>query len=650
MSFAAATRSWAVLFMSLTALALFGCGRSSLDEALVIDGGLPDAVTPTDGPKPDAGLCNPSNCLNGCCDASGVCRSGSDSQACGTLGNQCNDCLATGFDFCDGASSACGKVVTTCDVASCPGGCCRNNLCLAGSNANACGTGASTCQNCAMLGEACDPAGQFCSAPRCGPESCPGCCVGDLCVTGADPTSCGRSGQQCQNCASQGTTCQPTFPGGVCEGQPMCGPKNCKGCCAGNTCLTGQDNTSCGGFGAQCTNCTQFGQLCSTTNFPPQCAPAQCGPQNCAGCCQGNVCIGGGTSVACGSGGAQCARCATSQQCTNGQCQGSTLCNPGNCSGCCVGDICATGGQPTACGAGGGNCINCAANGQGCQGGACVTTCGPGNCPGCCDGNVCVMGTTTAQCGNGGNACVACAAPNQCSSGLCTPPPPPCSATSCLGCCDPTQGCLPGFLATSCGSGGSACTNCTATKSSCDTALLPRTCKNQQTTCPAPYGACPGSVTTAQPPIQHVCSAVDLTNARAACIAGPASNGCLAFFAFEQANNPSCATCLAPFDVSFQEASGLFACAAPFVSAICDHSTGCASDCLVTSCGQCPAGAGAGCRNDVTQNQCSPYFQQSGCAIQAIFGPGPAAFCNPQNYNNNYGRWLQGVGGHYCGP
>jgi hypothetical protein len=141
---------------------------------------------------------------------------------------------------------------------------------------------------------------------------------------------------------------------------------------------------------------------------------------------------------------------------------------------------------------------------------------------------------------------------------------------------------------------------------------------------------------------------VDLQNARAACAGGANTPGCASFFQFEQQVNPSCASCLGPFDVNFQDVAGLFACVAPFVGTLCDHQTGCAIDCQNTSCAQCVAGTQTQCVSDVRSNQCGSYFQQSQCAVQAFFGPG--AFCNPQNYAGNFGSWLQGVGGHYCGP
>src|SRR5260370_2169714 len=111
-------------------------------------------------------------------------------------------------------------------------------------------------------------------------------------------------------------------------------------------------------------------------------------------------------------------------------------------------------------------------------------------------------------------------------------------------------------------------------------------------TCPGPSPFCPGSVATAIPPVQRgACGSVDLLNARSACGAGAHGAGCQAFFAFEQTQKPACAACLQQFDYDFQELTGLFVCAAPFVSASCDHSTGCVSDCVSSSCAMCDPSA-----------------------------------------------------------
>jgi hypothetical protein len=176
-------------------------------------------------------------------------------------------------------------------------------------------------------------------------------------------------------------------------------------------------------------------------------------------------------------------------------------------------------------------------------------------------------------------------------------------------------------------------------------------CRNQQNTCPANYPGCGASVTTTSPATSHACTNTELANAQAACAAGADAASCVAFFQFEQTNSPSCYSCLSPFDqpLSQSEFNGIFKCLAPFVSASCDHDTGCATDCQNLSCNQCSGQAATDqCRFDVTRGECASNFAAASCVQTALGGAG--AFCNPQNYSFNFGAWLQGVGGHYCGP
>jgi hypothetical protein len=908
------------LFLIL-AVGTFGCGRSALIDDISFDGG-------TDGPtdaRPDGhdgGTCNATTCPSGCCDANGVCQTGNTFDACGAFGQACRDCASVGADFCDSSSHACGRTTPRCDFSTCSDGCCEGNICLNGFDPNECGVSGQACQHCAQNGLGCDANTRSCAVQGCGPQNCPGCCIGDTCQTGTDQTACGNQGRQCNNCRGFGEACTPTFPGGVCSGQTcdasncngccdgnicrsgtdwfacgakgqqcsacngpndqciplggpgggfcsqsnFCGPSNCKGCCQGDTCMNGTDNFACGvagnfcqfcNQGQQCSNgfcqttttcgpqnckgccfgntcfpgndpnaCGFFGQQCNfcgpsgtcpngfcqfdggtcgpqncsgccegNTCFPgndpnacgfggfqcnfcgpnaacpngscqaAQCTPQNCGgccdgntcvngdssgacgfggqqcmkclpgafcqgnvcqttstcgpqncagccignscfngtdnfecglfgkacfacpqgttcisgacqstqlcgPQNCAGCCQGNTCMAGLASNACGSGGFACQPCGPGQQCVpgggivdaggpppppldggafgGGFCQGTTQCGPQTCAGCCVNGVCAFGSQDSACGTGGSACQNCANLGETCNNGTCAApACSPLNCAGCCAGNVCVVGSGNALCGAGGKACIDCTAfGDVCKGQTCTPPPPPCGPANCPGCCDAQGICEGGFLGSSCGSGGAACTSCTAQGSTCDTAVTPRVCKNQQQTCPAPYASCPSNVTTPVLPVMHVCSNNDLQQARAAC--GQANSvACKSFFSFESTVNPSCAKCLTPFDVPFNEGTGIFECTSPFVDSACNHDTGCLTDCETTSCAQCPAGTANQCRNDVQNNQCSQYVNNINCVFNALFGP--ASFCNPQNYSG-FGAWLQGVGGHYCGP
>ncbi len=639
---AAAFALFGALFFVLVAP---GCGRSSLEIDTPPDGGV---VVPS---------CGPSNCTNGCCDAAGVCRIGSDTRACGSAGQRCSDCVANGFQFCDGKKT-CGRTVTNCGPQQCPGGCCSfengTSTCRAGTDSAACGTFGGACVDCTQDGRSCDPAKRSCGSTKCDVTNCAGCCVGDQCLPGNNDKACGDKGQACSSCLDMGQSCSP-FPnsaGGQCQGMPKCGPDNCAGCCNGNVCVSGSDTVACGTNGAQCTNCGATGKTCIPPGQPNAgtCqAPVTCNAATCPGCCVGNACVVATTPAECGKGGATCQPCGMNETCTGGVCTPQAGCSPANCAGCCIGaDICAVGNQNTACGLTGAQCTNCAGQGKVCQGGACeAPACGPANCAGCCSGNTCVLGTQDAECGQAGAQCNDCTATGTtCNNRTCTTK---CGPANCAGCCTPGNACAIGFTNGSCGSGGVACTNCGALGSTCDTLVTPRVCANQQMTCPAPYPSCPaGTATPVTAALQGVCDdAVDLDAIRAACAGGPTTGSCIAAFQVLNATNAACAACLTPFDVPFNQLDGIYLCAAPSVSTSCRQATGCAVDCADTSCSQCAAGSETQCRNQVDNGggQCRTYVQQTACVLPQL---GPGSLCSPGSYNN-FGGWLRAVGDHYCG-
>jgi hypothetical protein len=161
------------------------------------------------------------------------------------------------------------------------------------------------------------------------------------------------------------------------------------------------------------------------------------------------------------------------KRCVKGVCGGKSRATPPACencaAGCCDGTTClAYASQSTSqCGTSGRACAVCA-SGEDCISGSCLLppSCDASNCAsGCCDGTTCVdyANQTTSECGTGGAACAACTGSDTCSaSGVCTPPPPSCDATSCSGgCCDGTT-CVP-YAAQSngqCGTNGAACVAC----------------------------------------------------------------------------------------------------------------------------------------------------------------------------------------------
>jgi hypothetical protein len=597
-----ATRAYSLVRLTLLVLFSFvvvalaaACGRSNIDDYVLTDGGL-------DGS--DGGHCNAQSCPNGCCDQNDQCQGGASLTSCGTDGVSCTDCQAAGFQFCDPGIKSCANRPSRCDSTTCGNGCCESGLCVPGSDPNECGSGGGACQHCAQEGTSC--VGHKCQTPTCGPNNCKGCCFGNTCVLGTDNNECGENGQQCINCTSQFMTCFPTGNGGgVCKNTGSCNAQTCAGGCCdqGGLCNMGTSDFQCGVNGQGCQNCAQFGEICRFQTCQPNmgCSPATCP----TGCCQGNICVAGGDNTACGAAGQVCKDCTGSGDVCNGMgicIPPPPLCNPGNCSGgCCIGNVCAVGNQDTTCGKGGAQCQNCQSLNEVCTAQTCVIV-----------------------------------------------PPPVCNSTNCAGCCDGAGNCQPGFLNNLCGQNGVSCANCQAMGSTCDSVVTPRVCANQQTTCPAPYPSCPANVTTVPPSVQHVCSTADLANARSACGTGAHGAGCVSFFNFESTQKPACATCLQQFDYDFQELTGILNCASPFVSSACDHVIGCITDCEDKSCAMCDPSAVAQCQSDVRMGQCATYFNQAQCVVAAFMGAG--SFCNPANYMGQFGAWLQGVGGHYCGP
>lgn len=618
-----------------------GCGRSSLEPEL-FDAGA-------------ASACGPSNCPNGCCDATGTCRSGRDVRACGSVGGRCSDCIAKGFSLCTG-SRVCGRDDPSCSSRTCLGCCGVDDgrlRCLSGTDPAACGPRGETCSNCAADGRACDVSSRSCGSTKCDATNCDGCCVGDRCLPGDVASACGSKGARCDSCAS-GQLCQPIRGGGGrCDGTSTCGPENCTGCCdAAGQCVSGNDTTACGKQGQACEPCG-FGEVCVPDGQPSAgtCRPQPtCGPATCPGCCVGNQCVVSTTPLACGTNGQACKTCGPNQACDAfGNCVAGSECNPATCAGCCVGDICAVGTQQNACGSDGMLCQNCANQipPRVCQSGSCqLPACGPATCPnGCCSGNTCVVGTQDNACGStGGGACSDCTTSNQvCRGRRCVEK---CGPANCAGCCLPNNTCDPlGNNNNACGQGGVQCANCTASSSFCNGLVVPRRCNDQQSTCPAPYNSCPnGTATAITPQLQNRCSDANLDTLIGACHGGPNTPACITAYAALPA---ACRTCLAPFHHPFEERTGLYACAASSVGDPCRRSMGCAVHCMQSSCGQCLPTSEDQCYTLVNGGggQCARFTNNAnGCSTPVLAG----GLCSPFSYAN-YGAWLRGVGDQFCG-
>lgn len=353
------------------------------------------------------------------------CQSDSDCSTDGTI-----VCLESGcchkenvcIDICctDGTECSCSGDVCTCDDSTT--------------------TTTTTEAPCSCVEKACgdsDGCGGFCQGPCpddgqtcqdgqcvCDPESCSGCCSGSACLAGTDLGFCGTGGVDCFACAS-GQRCL--------EGACVCDATSCGGCCSsGGTCLAGTDSGACGTDGEDCVECTGVDScggsgtagVCGCTELT--CQPGQCGFVsdgcgdfiNCGGCTGFDTCGGGGTDNICG--------CKPATSCPAGKDCGTV---PDGCGG-----IVACGSNQGNCPAG--QCLHCVDN-------TCVSTCtgdqvcGTDTCctPACpagvecgsaddgCGGTI-VCGDCAADqclvCGGDSTCVFGCAAGEACCGGACT--------------------------------------------------------------------------------------------------------------------------------------------------------------------------------------------------------------------------------------
>ena len=194
--------------------------------------------------------------------------------------------------------------------------------CVKGDADSACGAGGGECARCDLSkGEACGDENTCVAPPSCDPTTCNGCCDGETCVPIPTDAACGAMGVECQDCTETGGRCGSEK---ICE--PPCGPETCPGCCNGaGECVSGDSKGVCGSGGEACGACS-LEQECEVkpgggTPAAGQCVDAGCA-SSCNGCCDGDTCLGGAATEACGKGGAQCQDCGSSAMCaaTTGKC------------------------------------------------------------------------------------------------------------------------------------------------------------------------------------------------------------------------------------------------------------------------------------------------------------------------------------------
>jgi hypothetical protein len=173
-----------------------------------------------------------------------------------TLDQPTSDCVTSGFhrDDTGGGDPTGGPQTLTCTPANCKG-CCRDDRCVEGTTADACGARGAACSTCADT-QTCT--GGQCIEP-CGPNNCKGCCDGDSCLLGSDKDKCGGGGQACASCSTQGASficSNQTCIDGACQA-------NCvNGCCSVNGCQPGTAANACGSGGEACVDCG-YGRTCS---------------------------------------------------------------------------------------------------------------------------------------------------------------------------------------------------------------------------------------------------------------------------------------------------------------------------------------------------------------------------------------------------
>ncbi len=193
------------------------------------------------------------------------------------------------------------------------------------------------------------------------PIDCDGCVnAGGVCEAGTFDTACGFGGAACMPCEAPATCAE-----GVCLEPPSCDETNCDGCCDGDTCVAAPNEAQCGLGGSECSACEESAS-CQQGVCRLPCELV------CDGCCTTEgECIDylDQDEGTCGFLGFECEACGGTELCDFGLCISETC--AAECDGCCDGDTCLPGDATSACGSDGSACFACA-DGLSCEASQCV--------------------------------------------------------------------------------------------------------------------------------------------------------------------------------------------------------------------------------------------------------------------------------------
>ncbi|MBL8603157.1 MAG: hypothetical protein JNK72_14635 [Myxococcales bacterium] len=345
------------------------------------------------------------------CAAAMGCSSGGSSNATPDAGGSFDVAVDTP-PSCTGATMLCGggcvdPQMSAQHCGGCGNACASGEVCSAGRCQLQCGAGLTECRGGGA--DAGASAQRMCANLSIDPGNCGmcgnACAAGQRCVSGSCQLSCGGGTTECAgSCRDlRGDNANCGACGRACAAGQVCSQGECRLNCGGGTTMCGDacrdlqtDRANCGACGNSC----MPGQVCSMGACRVDCAA---GSTNCSGMCR-DLQTDQANCGMCGT------ACAAGQSCVAGTC--TVRCAEGQtaCMGACR-DLQTDRGHCGTCG-------QACASGEVCTAGRCVATCGAGlsECGGSCRNTA----TDPEHCGMCGTACATRAnASRFCASGAC---------------------------------------------------------------------------------------------------------------------------------------------------------------------------------------------------------------------------------------